>query len=61
MKDKELDIKILNSFTEAYYNLFRQEIIDREQLEKVLDLLNELELLPGRFLERQLENIFPGD
>lgn len=59
MKDKELDIKIMDSFTEAYYRLYQEGKIDREQLEKVLDLINELEMLPEKYLERQLRNIFP--
>ena len=59
MADKKDDnIDLILSFANKYHNLYEQDKINKQQLMKVLELLDDFGGYSYREFEQQLKNIF---
>ncbi len=59
-KNQALNLKILLSFIDAYQYLEEEEILGKEEMRGMLDILDSLERIPPQELLQLLENHFPS-
>lgn len=59
-KNQALNLKILLSFIDAYQYLEKEEILGKEEMRGMLDILDSLERIPPQELLQLLEDLFPS-
>ena len=61
-KDKDnLDTKITLTLTNNYYDLYENGEITKEQLDKVLDLIEDYKSYKPEEFQEKIQNIFKGN